>query len=247
MDGKFVAYYRVSTDKQGKSGLGLAAQKEAVANYLNGGNWKLIDEKKEVESGKRADRPRLAEALKLCKLTGATLIVAKLDRLSRNVHFLTGLLEAKVPIIFCDLLDVSGPVGEFMLGMMAQVAQLEARMISKRTKEALGAVRATIEREGRYVTKQGKVITGLGSPHHAQEPLRGNATIKASQALRKQADEHAERLRDMMTSLQAQGFTSTRKLATALNESGIRSAQGKSWHASAVSRLLARLETLSKA
>src|SRR5690242_6961738 len=95
MEGKFVAYYRVSTKRQGDSGLGLAAQKKAVADYLNGGDWTLIGEETEVESGKRADnRPKLKSALARCRLTGATLIVAKMDRLSRNAHFLTGLLEA---------------------------------------------------------------------------------------------------------------------------------------------------------
>src|ERR1700691_721916 len=94
--GKFVAYYRVSTQGQGVSGLGLEAQQESVRGYLNGGRWKLVDEVTEVESGKRNDRPALSHALSLCRLHGATLIIAKLDRLARNVHFISGLMEPRV-------------------------------------------------------------------------------------------------------------------------------------------------------
>lgn len=103
MDGKFVAYYRVSTAKQGASGLGLEAQREAVRAYLNGGSWELIAEFTEVESGKRDDRPELAQAMERCRLTGAKLLIAKLDRLSRNVHFLSGLMEQGVDFVACDM------------------------------------------------------------------------------------------------------------------------------------------------
>src|SRR4029453_13940438 len=94
MDGNFVAYYRVSTEQQGQSGLGLEAQRAAVMNYLNGGNWKLVGEFIEVERGKRRDRPQLAAAQAACRKRKATLVIAKLDRLSRNVHFISGLMEA---------------------------------------------------------------------------------------------------------------------------------------------------------
>ena len=99
MEGKFIAYYRVSTKKQGQSGLGLEAQKSAVADYLNGGKWALVAEFTEVESGKRSDRPELGKALAMCRLRGATLVVAKLDRLARNVHFLSGLMQSKVAVL----------------------------------------------------------------------------------------------------------------------------------------------------
>src|SRR4051812_41277934 len=99
---KFISYLRVSTQKQGKSGLGLEAQREAVSSYLNGGKWKLVQEVLEVESGKRNDRPQLAKALGLCRLHNATLIIAKLDRLARNVHFISGLMESKVDFIAVD-------------------------------------------------------------------------------------------------------------------------------------------------
>ena len=103
MTGKFIAYYRVSTGKQRISGLGLEAQRNAVADYLNGGRWTLLEEYTEVESGKNSDRPQLARALALCRLHKATLVVAKLDRLARNVHFLSGLMESGVDFYACDM------------------------------------------------------------------------------------------------------------------------------------------------
>jgi DNA invertase Pin-like site-specific DNA recombinase len=102
MNGKFVAYYRVSTDKQGKSGLGLEAQRQAVENYLNGGSWKLIAEFTEVESGKNSARPRLRAAQAACKKHKARLVIAKLDRLSRNVAFIANLLEAGTDFVAVD-------------------------------------------------------------------------------------------------------------------------------------------------
>src|ERR1700690_2133737 len=100
--GNFVSYLRVSTNRQGKSGLGLDAQREAITNYLNGGNWKLIKEFIEVESGKNNDRVQLRDALEACKRTNATLLIAKLDRLSRNVAFTANLMESGVEFLACD-------------------------------------------------------------------------------------------------------------------------------------------------
>src|SRR5918995_5186744 len=119
--GSFVAYYRVSTDKQGRSGLGLEAQQAAVRDYLNGGNWKLLAEVTEVESGKRSDRPKLDDAMRLCRLHGATLVIAKLDRLSRDAHFLLGLQKAGVDFVAADMPDAN----KMTVGIMALVAQHE--------------------------------------------------------------------------------------------------------------------------
>ena len=134
-EGKFVSYLRVSTAKQGASGLGLEAQRTAVANFLNGGRWSVIRELVEIESGKRDNRPKLAEAMALCRLHGATLLVAKLDRLSRDAAFLMNLQKAGVRFIAADMPEAN----EMTVGIMAVVAQAERKAISRRTKEALAA------------------------------------------------------------------------------------------------------------
>src|SRR5262245_11074314 len=148
--GKYVGYYRVSTDKQGKSGLGLDAQKAAVADRLNGGRWQIVAEFAEVESGKRTSRPQLDAAITACKKNKAKLIVAKLDRLSRNVSFLLKLIEAGVEVFFADLPELNGAMGKFVLITMANVAELEAGLISERTKAALKAAKARGVKLGRH-------------------------------------------------------------------------------------------------
>jgi len=117
---KHVAYYRVSTALQGRSGLGLEGQKRAVAEYLNGGDWKIVGEFTEVESGKRADRPELAKALAMCRLHGARLVIAKLDRLSRNAHFLLGLKESGVDFVAADMPNANRlTVGIMLVDLLA--------------------------------------------------------------------------------------------------------------------------------
>ena len=142
--GKYVSYYRVSTDKQGKSGLGLDAQKAAVADRLDGGRWQIVGEFVEVESGKRASRPQLDAAIAACKKHKAKLIVAKLDRLSRNVSFLLKLIEAGVEVLFADLPELNGAMGKFVLITMAN------GLISERTKVALKAAKARGVKLGRH-------------------------------------------------------------------------------------------------
>lgn len=136
----FIAYYRVSTAKQGRSGLGLEAQKEAVARYLAGG--KIVGEFTEVESGRNDARPELDKALAMGRMYRAPVVVAKVDRLTRSVGFLMKLLEAGVEVRFADLPQIEGPTGRFLLQQMASVAELEAGMISARTKAALAAAKA---------------------------------------------------------------------------------------------------------
>jgi DNA invertase Pin-like site-specific DNA recombinase len=146
MRGKFVAYYRVSTDKKGKSGLGLNAQRKAVLDYLDGGKWTLIDEYTEVESGKRNDRPELDKALAACKKHKARLIIAKLDRLSRNLAFIAMLMERKV-----DFIAVDNPTAtKFTIHILAAVAEHERDAISARTKAALAAAKAKGTKLGDY-------------------------------------------------------------------------------------------------
>ena len=134
-NGKFVSYLRVSTARQGVSGLGLEAQRESVACYLNGGRWALVREVVEIESGKRNDRPAIAEALRLCRLHRATLIIAKLDRLARNVHFISSLMESGVEFVAVDFPQAN----RLTVHILAAVAEHEATMISARTKAALAA------------------------------------------------------------------------------------------------------------
>ena len=153
--GKFVSYLRVSTDRQGKSGLGLEAQRSAVESYLDGGRWKIIKEFVEVESGRRSDRPKLAEALAMCRAHRAAVVVAKVDRLARSQSFLSRILEAGVEVRFCDLPQIEGPTGRFLLQSMMAVAELEAGMISARTKAALAASKARGKKLGGFRGRPG--------------------------------------------------------------------------------------------
>ena len=137
-NGKFVSYLRVSTARQGTSGLGLEAQRAAVAGFLDGGDWTLVQEVLEVESGKRNDRPALATALKLCRKHRATLVIAKLDRLARNVAFISNLMESGVEFVAVDMPQAN----RFVVHILAAVAEQEAEAISKRTKAALAAAKA---------------------------------------------------------------------------------------------------------
>lgn len=151
--GNYVAYYRVSTAEQGRSGLGLEAQQQAVRTYLDGGCWKLIGEHTEVESGKLRDRPQLKAALEQCRLTGATLVIAKLDRLSRNVAFLATLMDtADVQFVAVD----NPHATRFTLHILAAVAEHEAAQISQRTRVALAAARARGQRLGGWRPTKGR-------------------------------------------------------------------------------------------
>src|SRR3954453_5694364 len=131
-EGAFVAYYRVSTERQGRSGLGLDAQRKAVEDFLNGGNWRLVAEFTEIESGKHSDRPALAKVIQACRLRRAKLVIAKLDRLSRDAHFLLGLEKAGVDFVAADMPTAN----RLTVGIMAMVADEERRMISKRGRKA---------------------------------------------------------------------------------------------------------------
>jgi DNA invertase Pin-like site-specific DNA recombinase len=216
----------VSTSKQGNSGLGLEAQRAAVANYLNGGNWKLVGEFEEIESGKRSDRPELDKALAACRLHRAKLVVAKVDRLTRSVAFLSRLLESGVEVLFCDLPAIEGPTGRFMLQQMASVAELEAGMISVRTKAALRAAKVRGRKLG---GNRGAVLTA------EQRAMGRNVLVE-------RANRHAADVATTVKNLRASGVTSLAGIAAALNERGIPTASGRgTWRAVQVSRVLARL------
>ncbi|SEE37234.1 Site-specific DNA recombinase [Rhizobiales bacterium GAS191] len=224
--GRFVAYYRVSTAKQGASKLGLEAQRATVENYLNGGKWKLIAEFTEVESGRNSERPALARALAAARRHRAPLIVAKVDRLTRSVAFLSRLLEAGVDVRFCDLPQLEGPTGRFMLQQMASVAELEAGMISIRTKAALAAAKA------RGVK--------LGGDRGGRADDAARAAGRAARTAK--ADARADDLAPIITELREAGSTSLRSIAKGLAERGIETPRGGgTWSAAQVARLLERL------
>src|SRR6478752_4752460 len=157
---RFVAYFRVSTGRQGKSGLGLEAQRASVINYLNGGTWELVGEFVEVESGKHSDRPRLAEALQVCRKHRAKLVIAKLDRLSRNLAFIATLMESGIEFVAVD----NPHANKLTVHILAAVAQHEREAISERTKDALRAARAR--------------GTKLGNPHIAQARRKAAVALK---------------------------------------------------------------------
>jgi DNA invertase Pin-like site-specific DNA recombinase len=217
--GRFIAYYRVSTDKQGRSGLGLEAQQEAVRSYLNGGNWTLVDEVTEVESGKRDDRPALDRALGLCRLYGATLVVAKLDRLARNVAFISKLMDSGVDFVAVDFPQAN----RLTVHILAAVAEHEAALISQRTKAALAAAKA------RGVT--------LGNPANLRNQIDGS--VKGNAAKAAQADKRAADLLPIIAPLKADG-ASLRQIAERLTRRGIPAPRGGTWSAVAVKRILDR-------
>lgn len=220
--GKFISYLRVSTTKQEASGLGLEAQRKAVLDYLNGGNWELLAEYMETESRKKNDRPRLSKALGHCRITGATLVIAKLDRLSRNAHFLLGLQEAGVKFVAVDMPTAN----ELTVGIMALVAQEERKAISARTKAALAAAK---ERGVK-----------LGCPNGATH-LRQYGNELGVEAIKRGADERASKLAEVIKEIQETGATSLREIAEELNRMNVRTARGGKWHASSVKNLISRV------
>jgi DNA invertase Pin-like site-specific DNA recombinase len=221
-EGRFVAYLRVSTDKQGKSGLGLEAQREAIARFLDGGEWKLIGEFVEIESGKRNDRPQLATALKHAKRTGATLVIAKLDRLARNVAFVSNLMESGAEFVAVD----NPHANRLTIHILAAVAEDEARRISERTKAALAAAKA-----------RGVKLGGLrGDGSH----LRGYHA-EGTKAVRARAAERAEEMAPLVKEIRSIGITTARGIAAELNRRGILPPRRGQWHTASVSRLLSRL------
>jgi DNA invertase Pin-like site-specific DNA recombinase len=226
-NGKFVAYYRVSTGKQGKSGLGIEAQRAAVAAYLNGGSWSIVAEFTEVESGKRSDRPALEQALAAARLHRAALVVSKVDRLTRSVAFLSRLLEAGVDVRFADLPAIEGATGRFLLQQMVAVAELEAGMISKRTKDALAAAK----RRGKVLGGNRGVTPGRKMQEASRKALEARSAARAAD------------IGPTIRKLQADGATSLRAIAAGLNEQGIPTARGQGeWSAVQVMRVLERLD-----
>lgn len=222
---KLVAYKRVSTARQGKSGLGLEAQRQAIGDYAAAKGATLLGLFTEIESGRKNDRPELQKALHLARVTGATLVIAKLDRLSRNAAFLLTLRDSGVGFVACDMPEAN----DLTVGIMALVAQQEREAISRRTKEALAAAKA------RGVK--------LGNPNGAaalRRARKGGSALRATVSTN--ANSFAENLRPVIDDIRDQGHTSLRAVACELNIRRIVTRRGARWHVSNVRNLLERLE-----
>lgn len=226
---RYIAYYRVSTAKQGRSGLGLEAQREMVRQFLAGtSGFPPITEFVEQESGRKNDRHALAAALAACRIHRATLIIAKLDRLSRNQAFLMALVDGGVDVLFCDFPHIpDGAAGRFTLQQMASVAELERGLISERTKAALAA---KVARDGQW---------DRNASHHL---IPGAGQQAATAAVKAAADARAADLLGHLQQLKAAGATSLQALARQLNADGIPTARGGLWTATAVKRVLERAQ-----
>jgi DNA invertase Pin-like site-specific DNA recombinase len=226
---KYVSYLRVSTQRQGRSGLGLEAQREAVQQLVQRSGGRLLEEVIEVESGKRADRPELQRALRRAKVSGARLVIAKLDRLSRNASFLLSLRDSGVRFVAADLPTAD----ETVVGIMAVIAQRERELIAQRTKDALAVARRRLAKAGR----------SLGNPNGAaalRRAAKGNrAAIAAVSAA---ADKRAEELRETLADVIASGANSHAAIAEELNRREIEAPRGGRWYPMGVARLRQRLE-----
>ena len=216
MNGKFVSYYRVSTAKQGINGLGMDSQKQLIKNYLNGGNWELLGEFAEVESGKNDNREELHRAISLCRKLKATLLIAKLDRLARNAAFLLNLRDSGVDFVAVDMPHAD----KFTVGIMALVAEKERDLISQRTKDGLAAAK----RRG----------IKLGNPNPAR------AIQIALEANVKRANRYAGNLLPVVREIQKAGVVTLRGVANCLNVRGFKTPRGKLFAAQTVKNLLAR-------
>lgn len=224
----YIAYYRVSTDRQGRSGLGLDAQRETVLRHVHHQAGPLLAEFTEVESGKRSDRPQLHTALAACRTHKAVLIIAKLDRLARNARFLLTIIEGAGDegVVFCDLPHVpAGPIGKFMLTQLAAVAELEAGLISQRTRDALRAAKA----KG---TKLGNPTLTAGTPIQA---------LRASAIASERANARARDLLPYIEAARRAGAVTLADLAAALEARGVKAARGGTrWSPSQIQRILTR-------
>jgi len=219
----YIAYYRVSTDKQGKSGLGLEAQKKQVHDFITSNNGELTAEYVEVESGKNNERPKLAKAIRQSQLTGNKLVIAKLDRLSRSLHYITSLAESKIDFVVCDLPGCD----QFTINLYGALAQRERELISTRTKAALQAAKAR--------------GTTLGTPENLNKEAAAKGRALGVIARQKKADEFAEKVTPIIKDHVSEGL-SLNQIARELNKANILTARGKagSWTPTAVKNVLTR-------
>lgn len=228
----FVAYCRVSTAEQGRSGLGLEGQRAAINAFLRPGDRLLVPIFVEVESGRRNDRPELAKALAKCRATGAVLLISKLDRLARNAVFLLGLQDSGVEFIACDMPDAN----RMTVGIMAMVAEGEARMISARTKDALAAAKA-----------RGVKLGGDRGYRPTTPPDQAKGTAAAAQRRSVAAAKAAFHVLPQIEAVRAEGITTLAGIAAALNARAVPATGGGAWTATSVRRVAARLADIPAA
>lgn len=227
---RFVAYLRVSTARQGASGLGLEAQRSAVQAYLASGGHQLAAEFVEVESGKRDNRPQLAAALAACRLHRATLVIAKLDRLARNVRFIAGIMDSGVDFVACDMPHAN----RLTLHLMAAMAEHEAMAISERTKAALAAAKA-----------RGVKLGNPNGATHLREGARAAAFV-GGQAKRKRADAYARQIAELTEELEGRGVIGLTAQAKELNLRGVPAPSGGCWSSAQLRRTLKRSVLLAE-
>ena len=229
---KFVAYYRVSTDKQGVRGLGMDAQAAAVEAFVRSHDGRIFASFEEVESGKNNDRPQLEAAIARAKILGATLLIAKLDRLSRDALFLLTLQKAGVDFVACDMPDANN----FTIGIMALIAQHEREAISIRTKDALAIVKQRVAIHGQNKHPE---VKRLGNPNGAAALQRDPAKLKlghaaGTAAVKAKAAAWARERQPLLAELEAEGIVSAKAQAKALNERHVPTARGGKWTARSV-------------
>lgn len=218
----FVSYYRVSTKRQGQSGLGLEAQKDTVQKFVSAARGHLIQEFTETESGRRNDRPELERALEACRIYRARLVIAKLDRLARNAAFLLNLRDAGVDFVCCDMPDAN----RLTVGILAMVAEDEADRISQRTRAALQAAKA-----------RGTVLGSAGKKNLSNRLL---GSVNGVAVRKQKADQRAQDLAEILLPLRESGL-SLREIARDLNDKRVPTARGGRWSATQVHRLLQRI------
>lgn len=232
---KIVSYKRVSTQKQGKSGLGLEAQDAAIGEYAASKHARVIGEFTEIESGRTNNRPELVAALHHAKVTGATLVIAKLDRLSRSASFTLALRDSGVRFVCCDMPEAN----DLTIGVLAVVAQAEAEAISRRTKDALKISRTRIASTGQ---RGHRSVKRLGNPNGAaslRRAAKGNGAAVA--AIRWHADQRALDLAQVVKAIRQGGAATLAAIATELNNREMMTPRGGRWHASSVANLLRRM------
>lgn len=223
---KFVAYYRVSTQRQGRSGLGLEAQRKAVEDYLNGDGCEIVAEFTEIESGRNRARPELEKAVRASRLRGAKLVVAKLDRLARDAAFLLSLRDSGVDFDAADMPEAN----RLTVGILAVVAEDEAQRIGERTRSALAAAK-----------ERG---VELGTPENLTDADRKKGATVSAIVRSARADQRALDLEPLLDELRTDGCRSMRDLASGLKERGLSTARGCEWTAMAVKRVLDRLQAI---